>query len=188
MGGTTTHTYKQMISENHRFQKIVVSYFEMPVVQLTRTLTSLQFPESSAELHIFVDASTAAKAAVAYLRITHNQSEVTETCFLIGKGKIAPIKQTSVHKLELEVAVIGVRLHSAIVKESPCAIDKTEFWTDSQVVFDWIASSKKQPESSKKHPANRLSENAASTKAKQWNHISTLNKISRPWHSWPRST
>ena len=159
------------IQIRRRLQKILDSYFEMPEVHLTRTLTSLRYSESSAELHIFVDASTAAMAAVAYLRITHNHSEITETCFLIGKCKVAPLKQTSVPKLELEAAVIGVRLHSTIVKESSFAINKTQFWTDSQVVPDWIASSKKQPV----YIANRLREIAASTKTKQWRHISTLN-------------
>ena len=51
----------------------------MPEVHLNRTLTSLRYTESSDELHIFIDASTAEMAAVAYLRITHNHSEVTET-------------------------------------------------------------------------------------------------------------
>ena len=143
----------------------------MPEVHLTRTLTSLQHSKSSAELQIFVDVSTAAMAAVAYLRITHNHSEVTETCFLIGKCKVAPIKQTSVPKLELEAEVIGVRLHCTIVKESSFTIDKTLFWTDSQVVLDCIASSKKQPV----YIANRLREIAASTRTKQWRHVSTLN-------------
>ena len=58
------------IKIRRRLQKILDSYFEMPEVHLTRTLTSLLYSESSAELHIFVDASTAAMAAVAYLRIT----------------------------------------------------------------------------------------------------------------------
>ena len=148
------------IKINRRLQKILDSYFEMPEVHLTRTLTSLRYSESSAELHIFVDASTAAIAAVAYLRINDNHSEVTETCFLIGKSKVAPIKQTSVPKLELETAVIGVRLHSTIVRESSITIDKTLFWTDSQVVHNWFASSKKPPV----YIANRLWEIAASTK------------------------
>ena len=154
-----------------RPQKILDSYFEMPEVHLTRTLTSLQYSESSAELHVFVDASTAAMAARAYLRITHNHSGVTKTCFPIGKCKVAPIKQTSVPKLEVEAAVIGLRLHSRIVKESSFAIDKTVFWNGSQVVVDWIASFRKQPV----YLANRLREIAATTEAKQWKHISSLN-------------
>ena len=146
----------------------------MPEVHLTRTLTSLQYSESSVELHVFVDASTAAMAAIAYLRITHNHSEVTETCFLIGKFKVDQIKQTSVPKHELEAAVTGVRLHSTIVKESSFAIDTTVFWTDSQVVLDWIASSRKQPV----YVANQLSEITATTEAKQWRQIFTLNNLS----------
>ncbi|XP_075250850.1 uncharacterized protein LOC142343048 [Convolutriloba macropyga] len=130
------------IQISRRLQKILDSFFE---AHLTRTLTSLGFSETSAELHIFVDASTAAMAAGVYLQITHNHSAVTNTCFLIGKCKVAPLKQTSVPKLELEAAVIEVRLHSTIVKESSFTIDKTLFWTDSQVVLYWIVSSKKQP-------------------------------------------
>ena len=104
------------IQISRRLHKILYSYFKMPEVHLTRTLLSLRYSESSGDLHIFVDASTAAMAAVAYLRITHNHSEVTETCFLIGKCKVAIIKRTIVPKLELEAAVIGDRLHSTIVK------------------------------------------------------------------------
>ena len=112
------------IQISRRLQEILNSYFEMPEVHLTRTLTNLRNSKSSAELHIFVDASTAAMAAVVYLRITHNHSEVTETCFWIGKCKVASIKQTSVPKLELEAEVIGVKLHSTIVKEFSFTIDK----------------------------------------------------------------
>ena len=96
---------------------------------------------------------------------------VTETRFLIGKCKFSPIKQTSVPKLEIEAAVIGVRLQSTIVKESSFTIDKTPLlWTDSQLVLDWVAASKKQPVCI----ANQLRQNAASTKTKQCRHISTL--------------
>ena len=56
----------------------------MPEINLSRTLTNRQYSEISAEIHVFVDASTAAMAAVAYLQKSHNHSEVTETCFLIG--------------------------------------------------------------------------------------------------------
>ena len=101
---------------SRRLQKILDSYFEKLEVHLTRTLASLHYSESSAELNVFVDASTAAKAAVVYLQITHNHSEVTETCFIIGKYKDAPKKQTRVPKTELEAAVLGVRLHSRIVR------------------------------------------------------------------------
>ena len=93
VGWTSILTNKQKTSKIHD------SYFEMPEVYLTRALTSLQYSESSAQLHVFVDVSTALMAAVAYLRITQNESEVKESCFLTGKFKVAPMKQTSVPKL-----------------------------------------------------------------------------------------
>ena len=97
----------------------------MPEIHLTTTPTGHQYYESSTELHVVADASTVVVAAVAYLRITHDHSEVTESCFLNAKCKVAPIKQTNLPKLELGSAVVGVRLNSTIVKESSVANDKT---------------------------------------------------------------
>ena len=53
------------------------------------------------------------------------------------------MKQTSKPKLELEVAVICVWLHSTILKESSFIMAISVFWIDSQIFLDWIASSKK---------------------------------------------
>ena len=77
------------------------------------------------------------------------------------------MKQTSVPKLELQAAVIRVRLQSTIVKESSFAIDKTVLCSDSQAVLDWIASSKNQPV----YVANRLRGTSAATQAKYWRHF-----------------
>ena len=51
---------------------------------------------TSSQLHMFVDASMAAMAAVAYLRTTTSQTSPPQACFLMGKCKVAPIKQMSV--------------------------------------------------------------------------------------------
>ena len=53
------------IKISKRLQNTRDSYFEMSEEHLTRTLTSLQYSESRAELLVFVDASTATMAAVA---------------------------------------------------------------------------------------------------------------------------
>ena len=70
----------------------------------------------------------------------HNLDETVIECkFLIGKSKVAPIKQLSVPKLELEAATIGARLLSFASKElhlSRTAV--LHVWTDSQVVLAWI--------------------------------------------------
>ena len=85
---------------------------------LNRTLNkSCLSPESENEIHVFVDASAVAVAAVAYLKTVPNLATDVETCYLIGKCKVAPIKETSTPKLELEAAVIGVRILSTNLKE-----------------------------------------------------------------------
>ena len=54
----------------------------------------------------------AAMAAVAYLCTTSSQANPPQVCFLMGKCKVAPIKQMSVPKMELEAAVIEVRFYN----------------------------------------------------------------------------
>ena len=65
----------------------------------------------------------AAMAAVAYLLTTNSQAIPPQACFLVGKCKVAPIKQMSVPQMELEAAVIGVRLLRLIQREMTMTID-----------------------------------------------------------------
>ena len=107
--------------------------------------------------------------AVSYLRTTNGQTGRQQASFLIGKCKVAPIKQISVPKMELEAAVIGVRLLQLIQKEMTLEFDQIFLWSDNQVVLDWIASIKKQNVS----VSNRLQEINKISSSQQWHHIST---------------
>ena len=128
---------------HHNLQKDLNSYFAMPEIRILRIVHNFSKITSS-QLHIFVDASMAAMAAVAYLRTTNSQTTPPQACFLMGKCKVAPIKQISVPKMELEAAVIGVRLLQLIQREMTLTFNQIFLWSDSQVVLDWIASKKKQ--------------------------------------------
>ena len=59
------------------------------------------------DLHIFSDASLESMCIVAYLRA---EDEGVELSFVIGKCRIAPIKQQTIPKLELQAALYSVRL------------------------------------------------------------------------------
>ena len=115
----------------------------MPEIRIPRTVPNFSKTTSS-QLHIFVDASMAAMAAVAYLSTTNSQAAPPKACFLMGKCKVAPIKQISVPKMELEDSVIGVHLLQLIQREMTLTVDQIFLWSDSQVVLDWIDSNKKQ--------------------------------------------
>ena len=76
---------------------------------------------------------------------------------------VANVRNKFVQDKKLAGSIIGF----GTLEESWEAV----FWTDIQVVLDWIASSKKQTA----YIANRLREKLATTEAKQWKHVPTLH-------------
>ena len=108
-------------------------------------------------------------AAIIYLRSYDDNTKQTGTSFIISKCKVTPLKSLSVPKLELEAAIIGIRLLKTVQKKTTLKIHDTNFWTDSRVVLDWIVSKKKQ----KLFVANRIREIHESSKFNQWHYIPT---------------
>ena len=158
----------------HKLQKILDSFLRMERLTLPRIFFPNQSNKSwSLGIQAFTNASLIGIAAVLFLRMHNLDKTVIECKFLIGKSKVAPIKQLSVPKLELEAATIGARLLSFASKElhlSRTAV--LHVWTDSQVVLDGIKSTKQQ----KTFVANRLTEISTMDHQLQWHHIpTTLN-------------
>ena len=60
---------------------------------------------TSAELHIFTVASISAFSADTYACQQPSDTAPARLVFVLDKGRVAPIKQRSVSKLELEAAV-----------------------------------------------------------------------------------
>ena len=104
-------------------QKVLDSYFAMPDIEIPRWWNSSTDQENSHQLHAFVDASTAALAAVAHVR-TQKQDEIFQTSFLLGKCKVAPINLINVPNLELEAAVSGTRLRTLIQTKRTLKFEK----------------------------------------------------------------
>ena len=130
-------------------------------------------PEIENEVQKVVGASTVAVAAVAHLKTVPSLATELETCFLIGKCKVAPIKQVSIPKLELEAAVIGVKLFSTNMRESSFYFTRSTLWTVSPVVLDWLSTTKKQP----LFVANRIKEILASADTYQWKQVTTEDNL-----------
>ena len=110
------------------------------------------------QLHVFVDASEQAYAAVAYLRRDN------EVAFVAAKCRVAPLKSSTIPRLELQAALMGTRLGVAIEREHGIVIDRRFFWTDSQTVWQWI----NNPRKNKTFISNRLSEINDLTQPKEW--------------------
>ena len=80
---------------------------------------------------------------------------------------MAPVKPLSIPRLELQAAVLSVRLACMIQKEHDYEVSSTYYWSDSSAVIGQIHGE------SKRHPAftaNRLSEILDTSEPQQWRH------------------
>ena len=89
------------------------------------------------QLHLFSDASHKGYSATAYLRLKDIIGKI-HCSFVIGKARLAPIKEISIPRLELTAAVISVKLSHAIRNELDLAVNNSVYWTDSTSVLKCI--------------------------------------------------
>ena len=82
------------------------------------------------------------------------------------------MRHLSILRLELQAAVMAVRLKEQIVKEHESKIHSCNFWTDSTTVLQWIHSSHRKQQV---FVANRVAEVLDTTNISQWNHVSGTN-------------
>ena len=88
-------------------------------------------------LHTFVDASQDAYGAVVYARCTYKDGSVSSN-MVAAKTRVAPSISTSIPRLELMAAVVGVRLTTRISKVLEIQLSQSIFWSDSANVLWWI--------------------------------------------------
>lgn len=117
------------------------------------------FDLNEVELHVFVDASEEAYSAVAYFR------RELEVMFVAGKSRVAPLKSSTVPRLELQAALMGARLGHTITKEHGFQLSRRVFWTDSLTVWRWVQNN---PRQNVAFVSNRLAEIDELTKTEEW--------------------
>lgn len=91
----------------------------------------------STQLHHFADASEIGYGTVTYLRLENDNGRV-HCSFIIGKSRVAPLKQITIPRLELTAATVAVRVNKMLTNELDIPIDQTFFWTDSMSVLRYI--------------------------------------------------
>ncbi|XP_071653393.1 uncharacterized protein [Temnothorax longispinosus] len=87
-------------------------------------------------LHLFVDASQAAYAAVIFVRVVCSQG--IKVHLVQAKSRLAPLGKPTIPRLELMGAVIGARLLCSTIKYLNRPEVKVYCWTDSSTVLAWI--------------------------------------------------
>ncbi|XP_073949686.1 uncharacterized protein [Choristoneura fumiferana] len=121
------------------------------------------------ELHIFTDASEVAYGTCAYVRSKDTAGAITVR-LLASKNKIAPIKPTTIPRLELCGVLLGSRLFTKLLSSLTLKFSNVFFWCDSMIVLAWLESS---PTNLKPFVRNRVSEVQDVTAGHTWNYVPT---------------
>jgi len=122
------------------------------------------------QLHAFSDSSEKGYAAAVYL---HTQTTMSVHCHLVtGKSKVAPLKRSTIPRLELCGAVLAAKLLRFVVDtySNSLKIDTLHAWTDSTTALAWIQSS---PHRWATFVANRTSQIHELTSPDIWHHVPT---------------
>lgn len=137
--------------------------------------------KSIVQLHILVDASENAYAAVAYFRIqTHDK---IETSLVASKTKVAPLRPVSIPRMELLAAVLGARLAATISNGHDLRIESTHFWTDSKTVLLWLRS---DPRRYKQFVMFRVAEIQEITDISKWSYVPSKANVADLATKWAR--
>ncbi|XP_050061681.1 uncharacterized protein LOC126551703 [Aphis gossypii] len=122
------------------------------------------------QLHAFSDSSEKGYSAAVYLR---TETAVSTHCHLVtGKSKVAPLKRSTIPRLELCGAVLAAKLLRFVVDtySKRLQIDTLHAWTDSTTALAWIQSF---PHRWATFVANRTSQIHELTSPDIWHHVPT---------------
>lgn len=127
--------------------------------------------DTTYELNTFVDASQNVYAAVVYL-VTKNSGQM-DVSFVFGKSKVANKTLNTIPKLELQAALLGIRITNSTKLALKLNISTIRFFSDSEIVLHQINNLNK-----KQNPFQhaRVKEIREHSLPEQWFHIpSELN-------------
>ena len=129
------------------------------------------------QLHIFSDASEIGYGASSYLRVRYPDGTI-HCSFVMGKVRNAPVKFTSIPRLELQAAVLSTRINKTLREELDLNIQSTTYWTDSEIVLHY---SKNEMRRFQTFAANGVEEIRENSRPEEWRHVpGTLNPADAP--------
>ncbi|XP_026742765.1 uncharacterized protein LOC113504589 isoform X2 [Trichoplusia ni] len=126
---------------------------------------------ASLQLHVFTDASEKAYGTCIYVRSTSVSGEV-RVHLLTSKSKVAPVKSTTIPRLELCAALLGSRLYLKVRQSLTLNFDDVYFWCDSTIVLGWLAASPTQLKTFVRHRVSEIQETA---EGRPWRYVPSLS-------------
>ncbi|XP_071825532.1 uncharacterized protein [Apostichopus japonicus] len=119
------------------------------------------------QLHLFSDASESGYGVAAYVRFVNEENQI-HCAFVMGKARVAPLKQITIPRLELTAATVSVRLFKSLERDLHIKLDSVTFWTDSTSVIRYVSNS-----SARYHTfvANRVAIITDTSQPSQWSYV-----------------
>ncbi|KAL3981342.1 small subunit ribosomal protein S12 [Sarotherodon galilaeus] len=138
--------------------------------EVTRSFKPAHFGGTSfAQLHHFCDTSEEAYGTVTYL-VQKSWNGQVHCSFVMGKARVAPLKHTTIPRLELTAATMAGRMDRMLRKELQIQLAESVFWTDSTAVLKYINN---ETTRFRTFVANRVSQILKVSVVSQWRHINS---------------
>lgn len=137
-------------------------------VEIPRCYSQLLHAAENVQLHTFVDAGEHAYSAVCYLVV--QQGDCVTVTLVAAKCKVAPLKPLSIPRMELQAALIGVRLANTVQKIHRLRISSRYWWSDSKTVLQWL---RLDPRNFQQFVMHRVGEILEHSNVNQWNWVPT---------------
>ena len=96
-------------SLKYQWEDWVISLRKVIELRFPRCLKPTEYDLGTVELHHFSDASQKAYGSCTYLRCVNKNGKILSR-LILSKSKVAPIKQCTIPRLELQGAVLSVKL------------------------------------------------------------------------------
>ncbi|XP_049292694.1 uncharacterized protein LOC125768703 [Anopheles funestus] len=143
---------------------------QLPILrQLHIPRMALPSEAENSILHGFCDASTKAYGCAIYARYVDGNGD-RQSRLVCSKSRVAPLKQLTLPRLELQAALLLAELYVRIKDVFGTRIQQTKWWTDSQVVLAWIRSDNSKWDVFVK---NRVGKIQTATDANDWHYVPT---------------
>ena len=137
-------------------------------LEIQRAVNPPDFSSVRQEIHTFADASTSGFGACSYLRSIDKQNNAH--CSLIfGKSRVAPIKVTTIPRLELQAALLAAK-QTAMLSEELQLDAECYLWSDSKIVLGYINNDEKRFYT---YVSNRLAQIHDISNKSQWHYVNT---------------
>jgi Pao retrotransposon peptidase len=128
-------------AEFRAWQSWQQDHLRIQELKIDRCLQTCEFSETiSKQLHHFCDASRDGYGTASYMRAIDSSGNIS--CqLLMAKSRFAPVKSTTIPRLELQAATLAVKMDELIYGELDASLlQKSVVWTDSTVVLQYINS------------------------------------------------